>query len=103
MAEATETNTDATLAGAKTGIVTSAKSARTIHVMIERVVKHPRYGKYLRRRTRLAVDDPKREAKVGDVVEIVPCRRLSKTKSWRLTRIVRAGGERAAAMAENRG
>ena len=52
-------------------------------------MKHPQYGKYVRRRTNLAVHCPGNDVQPGDVVEIVPCRRLSKTKSWRLTRVVR--------------
>ena len=62
--------------------------------MIERVVRYPRYGKYMRRQTKLAVHDPRNEASLGDVVEVVPCRRLSKTKSWRLSRIIRPAAPR---------
>ena len=53
-------------------------------------------GKYLRRRTRLAAHDPENTAQVGDTVEITPCRRLSKSKSWRLVRIIRRGQAPAA-------
>jgi len=75
----------------KTGTVTSAKGDKTIRVLISSMVKHPTYGKYLRQRTKLAAHDPLNDAKVGDVVDIGPCRRMSKTKSWRLLRIVRRG------------
>jgi len=75
----------------RVGTVRSISGRNTINVSVDRLVKHPRYGKYVRRRTRLAVHDPKDLAGVGDVVEIVPCRRLSKTKSWRLVRVVRRG------------
>ena len=76
-----------------TGVVTSKSSDKTIRVDINTLLKHPLYGKYLRRRTRLAVHDPGNAAREGDVVEIAPCRRLSRTKSWRLVRVVRSGGE----------
>ena len=79
------------MTGVKSGFVTSKSTDKTIHVSINFMVKHPRYGKYIRRRTKLAVHDAANVAQKGDLVEIVPCRRLSKTKSWRLVRVVRAG------------
>jgi small subunit ribosomal protein S17 len=81
----------------KTGAVTSAKGDKTIKVQISSLVKHPVYGKYLQSLTKLAAHDDRNEARVGDVVEIVPCRRISKSKSWRLLRIVRRGNEALAA------
>lgn len=57
-------------------------------VAIERKVKHPLYGKFIRRTTKLHVHDENNEAKLGDVVEIRECRPLSKTKSWTLVRVV---------------
>ena len=69
----------------------SAKADKTIRVQISSKVKHPKYGKYLQQRTKLAAHDPQNDAKVGDVVDIGLCRRVSKTKSWRLLRIVRRG------------
>jgi small subunit ribosomal protein S17 len=75
----------------RTGIVRSTGGHKTIRVDIESMVKHPMYGKYMRRRTRLAAHDPENTAQVGDTVEITPCRRLSKSKSWRLVRIIRRG------------
>jgi len=75
----------------RTGVVTSTRGDKTIHVVVENVVRDARYGKYMRRHTKLAAHDAKNTASVGDLVEIVPCRRMSKTKSWRLTRIVRPG------------
>lgn len=80
----------------RTGIVRSTGGHKTIRVDIESMVKHPTYGKYLRRRTRLAAHDPENTAQVGDTVEITPCRRLSKSKSWRLVRIIRRGQAPAA-------
>ena len=71
------------------GIVTSTKMAKTISVNVERLVKHPRYGKYIRRRTRLIAHDEIEIAKAGDQVEVSFSRPLSKTKRWRLVRVVR--------------
>jgi len=75
----------------KTGSVISAKGDKTIRVLISNLVKHPIYGKYLRKATKVAVHDQQNDAKVGDTVDIATCRRMSKTKSWRLLRIVRRG------------
>jgi len=75
----------------RVGMVSSTKGDKTIRVIVTSTFKHPRYGKYLRRQTKVAVHDPQNAAKLNDVVEIVPCRRISRTKSWRLLRIVRRG------------
>ena len=74
---------------AKVGRVTSISGSKSIRVAIETLVKHPQYGKYIRRRTKVAAHDETNAAGLGDLVEIVPCRRLSKSKSWRLLRVVR--------------
>jgi small subunit ribosomal protein S17 len=71
------------------GVVASKSGVSTVSVVIDTLAKHPAYGKYMRRRTRLAVHDPGNAAGVGDLVEVVPCRRISKTKSWRLVGVVR--------------
>ena len=71
------------------GMVMKASADKTIRVSIQNLVKHPMYGKYVRRRTKVAVHDPDNAASVGDTVEIVPCRRISKMKNWRLLRVVR--------------
>ena len=76
-----------------TGRVTSNKMNKTIAVEIERLVKHPTYGKYVRRTTKLLAHDEKNESRAGDLVAIAQCRPLSRRKSWRLVRVV----ERAAA------
>jgi len=78
----------------QTGVVSTISGANTVSVRVERLVKHERYGKYIRRWRKYAVHDPQRVAAVGDTVEIAPCRPISKTKSWRLVRVVRsaAGG-----------
>jgi small subunit ribosomal protein S17 len=75
--------------GSRTGTVRSISGDKTISVVADNLVRHAQYGKYIHRRTKLAVHDPKSLAQVGDVVEIVPCRPISKTKAWRLVRVVR--------------
>ena len=71
-----------------TGQVVSNKMNKTIAVEIERVVRHPMYGKFIRRTTKLLAHDEKNEAREGDTVSITPCRPLSRHKSWRLLAIV---------------
>ncbi|MCU0913597.1 MAG: 30S ribosomal protein S17 [Planctomycetes bacterium] len=70
-----------------TGVVTSKSGTKSIRVEIEFRVKHAKYNKYIRRRTRLAVHDEGNQCGVGDVVEIVECRPYSKTKSWRVVQV----------------
>jgi small subunit ribosomal protein S17 len=70
------------------GVVTSDKMNKTRRVEIARLVKHPRYGKYIRRRTVCHVHDEGNESHTGDTVEIMESRPLSKTKFWRLVRVV---------------
>jgi small subunit ribosomal protein S17 len=70
------------------GVVTSDKRDKTIAVTVSYSVRHPKYGKYMRRRTVLHAHDEKNEAATGDKVEIMLCRPLSKTKSWRLVQIL---------------
>src|SRR5438105_13148334 len=70
------------------GVVTSDKMNKTRRVEMPRLVKHPRYGKYIRRRTVCHVHDEQNESRVGDTVEIMESRPLSKTKFWRLVRVV---------------
>lgn len=70
------------------GRVISDKMEKTITVQIERLSKHARYEKFLRLRTRLHAHDEKREAKIGDLVEVMETRPLSKLKRWRLIRIL---------------
>ena len=70
------------------GVVTSDKMNKTRRVEIPRLVKHPRYGKYIRRRTVCHVHDESNESHTGDTVEIMETRPLSKLKNWRLVRIV---------------
>ena len=76
-----------------TGKVVSTKMDKTIAVVIERMVKHETYGKYLRRSTKLLAHDEDKSAREGDTVTITPCRPLSRRKSWRLLSILeRAAG-----------
>ena len=70
------------------GVVKSDKMNKSRRVEIERLVPHPKYGKFMRRRTKLAVHDEHNQSGVGDVVEIAQCRPVSKRKSWRLLKIV---------------
>src|SRR5437868_15285181 len=70
------------------GVVTSDKMNKTRRVEIPRLVKHQRYSKYIRRRTICHVHDEQNESHTGDTVEIMETRPLSKTKAWRLIRIV---------------
>jgi small subunit ribosomal protein S17 len=71
------------------GVVTSDKMNKTRRVEIPRLVKHARYGKYIRRRTICHVHDEQNESHLGDTVEIMESRPLSKLKNWRLVRVVR--------------
>ena len=85
----------------KVGIVESDLRDKTRKVVIQFTVKHPKYGKYVRRRTLLHVHDEENASKKGDQVEIAECRRISKTKSWMVVRVIRpavveAGAESAA-------
>lgn len=72
----------------KTGRVVSSKMDKSITVLVERQVAHPKYGKFLKRTTKLHAHDENNECGEGDVVVIEECRPLSKTKSWRLVKVV---------------
>ena len=74
----------------RTGIVVSDRMAKTIVVRVDRKVLHPVYKKYMRRSSKLVAHDEERAAKVGDTVELVFTRPLSRTKRWRLARVVTA-------------
>lgn len=73
---------------ARIGVVTSNKMDKTITVAVERKVKHPIYGKFVKKTTRFHAHDEKNEASIGDLVRIMETRPLSKTKRWRLVDIV---------------
>ncbi len=70
------------------GLVTSNKMDKTITVAVERKVKHPIYGKFLKKTTKFHAHDEKAECAIGDVVKIMETRPMSKTKRWRLVEIV---------------
>src|SRR6202142_1293426 len=71
-----------------TGKVVSTKMDKTIAVSVERLVKHPTYGKYVRRTTKLLAHDEANQCQEGDTVSIKPCRPMSRRKSWMLVRVV---------------
>ncbi len=85
MAEATTTRN---LRKERIGTVTSNKMNKTITVAVERKVKHPIYGKFVKKTTKFHAHDEKNEASIGDVVRIMETRPLSKTKRWRLVEII---------------
>ena len=70
------------------GVVTSNKMAKTITVAVERKVKHPMYGKFLKKTTRFHAHDEKNECSIGDTVRIMETRPMSKTKRWRLVDVI---------------
>ena len=67
-----------------TGVVTSNKADKTVTVKIERKVKHPLYGKVIKRATKVHAHDENNSASIGDIVSVKECRPLSKTKTWTL-------------------
>jgi small subunit ribosomal protein S17 len=87
-----ETNTPK-VTGTKVGIVTSAKRDKTRTVAVEYQKVHAKYGKRLRREAKFQVHDESNDSGEGDRVEIAQCRPLSKTKSWRLVRVLERAPE----------
>ncbi len=85
----TETTTlDRNLRKERVGIVTSDKMSKSITVVVERQVKHPKYGKFVKRSSKFMAHDEKGEAHIGDTVRISETRPMSKLKRWRLVEIV---------------
>jgi small subunit ribosomal protein S17 len=72
----------------KIGIVSSNKMTKSIVVSVERKVKHPKYGKFIKRTSTFMAHDEKNDSKIGDTVRIVETRPLSKNKRWRLVEII---------------
>jgi small subunit ribosomal protein S17 len=72
----------------RTGVVSSNKMDKTITVKVERKIKHPLYGKFLKKTTSFHAHDEKNECSIGDTVKIMESRPLSKTKRWRLVEVV---------------
>ena len=70
------------------GVVASKSGEQTVKVVLNYLTKHPKYGKMLKRRTVAHVHDVNNTAKVGDTVDIAKCRPISKTKTWRLVKVV---------------
>jgi small subunit ribosomal protein S17 len=87
MAEITTTE-DRNLRKVRVGVVTSNKMTKTIVVAVERKVKHPIYGKFVKKTTKFHAHDEKNECSIGDTVRIMETRPLSKTKRWRLVEVV---------------
>ena len=79
----------------RSGVVFSNKMDKTVVVLVERLVKHPKYKKYLKVRKKFKAHDERNEARVGDTVRIEESRPLSATKRWRLVEIVERAGEGA--------
>src|ERR671923_2266795 len=79
----------------RSGVVVADRMQKTVVVLVERTVMHPKYKKYLRRRTKVKAHDESNQSHVGDRVVIVECRPLSRDKRWRVSKIV----ERAKTMA----
>ncbi len=84
----TATATESKALRTLTGRVVSNKMNKTIAVEVERLVKHPRYGKYIRRTTKLLAHDETNQSREGDTVTIAECRPLSRSKSWRLVAVL---------------
>ncbi len=76
-----------------TGVVISNSGNKSVKIALDYKVKHPKYGKYIKRRTKIGVHDEHNQSGVGDVIEIAECRPLSKTKSWRLVKVVKKAGQ----------
>jgi small subunit ribosomal protein S17 len=76
-----------------TGLVINNSGNKSVKVAIDYKVRHPKYGKYMKRRTKLAVHDEHNQSGIGDVIEIAECRPRSKTKGWRLVKIVEKAGQ----------
>ena len=83
-----ETTITRNLRKTRTGVVSSNKMDKTITVKVERKIKHPLYGKFLKKTTSFHAHDEKNECSIGDTVKIMESRPLSKTKRWRLVEIV---------------
>jgi small subunit ribosomal protein S17 len=81
------------LKGVRTGVVDSDVRDKTRRVVIEYRAPHPKYGKYVSKRTRFHIHDENNESKVGDIVEFIQCRPISKSKTWKLLRVVNKAGE----------
>lgn len=87
-ATAATTTVDRNLRKTRTGVVSSNKMDKTITVNVERKIKHPLYGKFLKKTTKFHAHDEKNECSIGDTVKIMEARPMSKTKRWRLVEVI---------------
>ncbi len=83
-----ESTSERNLRKIRVGVVSSNKMDKTVTVAVERKVKHPIYGKFVKKTTRFHAHDEKNECSIGDLVKIMETRPLSKTKRWRLVEVV---------------
>jgi small subunit ribosomal protein S17 len=79
---------DTEIKGAKVGVVETDSRDKTRKVVISYKAPHPKYGKFVSKKTVLHVHDENNESSVGDIVEVVQCKPISKTKSWTLNRVI---------------
>ena len=86
--EATTNSVDRNLRKIRVGVVSSNKMDKTITVNVERKIKHPLYGKFLKKTTKFHAHDEKNECSIGDTVKIMEARPMSKTKRWRLVEVI---------------
>jgi small subunit ribosomal protein S17 len=86
--ETTETTIKRNLRKERVGVIVSDKMDKSIVVAVERKVKHPMYGKFVKKTSKFVAHDEKNECKMGDTVKIEETRPLSKTKNWRLVEIL---------------
>lgn len=89
----TGVETQATTKRTVQGVVTSSAGDKSATIMIERKIKHPLYGKFVKRSTKLNVHDESNECSKGDTILVEECRLMSKTKSWKLVKIVEKASE----------
>ncbi len=87
-ATAATTTVERNLRKTRTGVVSSNKMDKTITVNVERKIKHPLYGKFLKKTTKFHAHDEKNECTIGDNVKIMEARPMSKTKRWRLVEVI---------------
>ena len=78
----------------KSAVVVSKSGDKSIRVVINFKIKHPKYGKYIKKRSILSVHDQHNKAALGDTVEISQCRPISKTKSWRIVSILEKSADK---------
>ncbi|MEZ5500420.1 MAG: 30S ribosomal protein S17 [Steroidobacteraceae bacterium] len=84
---------DSSQARTLTGRVVSNKMNKTVAVSVERLIRHPRYGKYVRRTTKFLAHDENGSVREGDLVTITPCRPMSRHKSWKVLQVLESQAE----------